>query len=52
MAAKKLLDQVRDILRIKQYSYKTEKAYIHWIRCLGSAKSGLLGVKNKVVNLR
>jgi integron integrase len=30
--AKKLLDQVRDQLRLKHYSYKTEKAYIYWIR--------------------
>ena len=30
--AKKLLDQVRDTLRILHYSYKTEKAYLHWIR--------------------
>jgi hypothetical protein len=31
MAAKKLLDQVRDVLYVKHYSLKTEKAYIHWI---------------------
>jgi integron integrase len=28
----KLLDQVRNQLRSKHYSYKTEKAYVHWIR--------------------
>jgi site-specific recombinase XerD len=28
----KLLDQVRDVLRKKHYSYKTEKSYIHWIK--------------------
>jgi hypothetical protein len=28
----KLLDQVRSSLRIKHYSYKTEKSYIYWIR--------------------
>jgi len=27
-----LLDQVRDRIRTKQYSYKTEQAYINWIR--------------------
>ena len=31
MAEKKLLDQVRDVLRAKHYSLKTEKAYLHWI---------------------
>jgi len=29
---KKLLDQVRDKLRLKNYSYATEKSYIGWIR--------------------
>jgi integron integrase len=29
---KKLLDQVRDIIRIKHYSYRTEETYIYWIR--------------------
>jgi integron integrase len=29
---RKLLDQVRDILRLKHYSYRTEKSYIDWIR--------------------
>jgi site-specific recombinase XerD len=29
---KKLLVQVRDIIRIKHYSYRTEEAYIYWIR--------------------
>ncbi len=28
---KKLLDQVRDALRVKHYSYRTEQAYLHWI---------------------
>jgi site-specific recombinase XerD len=28
----KLLDQVRDRIRVKHYSYKTEKTYIHWIK--------------------
>lgn len=30
--AKKLLDQARDILRLKHYSYRTEQAYIDWMR--------------------
>ena len=29
---KKLLDQVRDRLRLKNYSYATEQTYIGWIR--------------------
>ena len=28
----KLLDQVRDAIRTKHYSMKTEQAYIHWIK--------------------
>ena len=31
MMAKKLLDQVRETLRAKHYSYRTEQSYIHWI---------------------
>ena len=30
--AKKLLDQVRDVIRMKHYSRKTEKTYVAWIR--------------------
>jgi len=30
---RKLLDQVRDALRIKHYSYRTEQTYIDWIKC-------------------
>jgi integrase len=29
---KKLLDQVRDTLRVKHYVYRTEEAYVDWIR--------------------
>jgi integron integrase len=32
MPDKKLLDQVRDLLRLKHYSYRTEQTYIHWIK--------------------
>ena len=28
---KKLIDQVRDVLRVKHYAYRTEKTYILWI---------------------
>ncbi|MBE3144380.1 MAG: phage integrase N-terminal SAM-like domain-containing protein [Planctomycetes bacterium] len=27
---KKLLDQLRDAIRLKHYSYSTEKTYVHW----------------------
>ena len=30
---KKLLDVVRDKIRVKHYSFSTEKTYIHWIKC-------------------
>jgi len=29
---RKLLDQLRDQIRLKQYSPRTEKTYIHWVR--------------------
>jgi integron integrase len=29
---KKLLDQLRDQIRLKQYSPRTEKTYVHWVR--------------------
>jgi integron integrase len=29
---KKLLEQVSNIIRIKHYSYKTEKSYVNWIK--------------------
>ena len=29
---KKLLDQVRDVISLKHYSIRTEKAYVNWIR--------------------
>jgi len=28
----KLLDQVRDVLRLHQYSIATERIYLHWIK--------------------
>ena len=28
----KLLDDVRNLMRVRHYSYQTEKIYIHWIR--------------------
>ena len=30
--SKKLLDRVRDLIRLKHYSIRTEKAYISWIK--------------------
>ena len=29
---RKLLDQVRDVMRLKHYSYRTEQSYVDWIR--------------------
>lgn len=29
---RKLLDRVRDQMRLKHYSYSTEKSYVHWIK--------------------
>ncbi|MFQ5401134.1 MAG: integron integrase [Anaerolineae bacterium] len=29
---RKLLDRVRDAIRLKNYSYRTEKAYVQWIK--------------------
>jgi len=31
-APKKLLDQVRDAIRLKHYAYSTEQAYVQWIK--------------------
>jgi hypothetical protein len=28
----RLLEQVRDVLRYRHYSYRTEQSYIHWIK--------------------
>lgn len=28
----RLLDQVRDAIRLRHYSYSTEKTYLHWVR--------------------
>ncbi|NJM68523.1 MAG: hypothetical protein HC851_24100 [Acaryochloris sp. RU_4_1] len=28
---KKLLDQLRDVLRLKHYSYRTEQTYVAWV---------------------
>ncbi len=32
MPKPKLLDQVRDTIRVKHYSMRTEEAYVHWIK--------------------
>jgi Phage integrase, N-terminal SAM-like domain len=29
---RKLLDQVRDAIRVKHYAYRTEESYVQWIR--------------------
>ena len=30
--SRKLLDQLRDAIRLKHYSYSTEKTYVHWAK--------------------
>ena len=30
--SRKLLDQIRDAIRLKHYSYNTEKTYVHWTK--------------------
>jgi hypothetical protein len=32
MDGKRLLDQVRDKIRVKHYSIRTEEAYLHWMK--------------------
>ncbi|MCL1471186.1 phage integrase N-terminal SAM-like domain-containing protein [Argonema antarcticum A004/B2] len=29
---KKLLDQLRDAIRLKHYAYRTEETYVQWVR--------------------
>ena len=29
---KKLLDQVRDAVRVKHYAYRTEQSYVDWVK--------------------
>ena len=31
-APKKLLDQVRDAIRLKHHAYSTEQTYVQWIK--------------------
>ena len=32
MTKPKLLDQMRDVIRLHQYSRDTERAYLHWVK--------------------
>jgi len=32
MQAPRLLDQVREAIRVRHYSYRTEQSYVGWIR--------------------
>ncbi|PCI26796.1 MAG: hypothetical protein COB67_09740 [SAR324 cluster bacterium] len=32
MPEKRLLDQVREKIRFKHYSYRTEQTYVYWIK--------------------
>ena len=31
-ARPKLLERVRDAIRLRHYSYRTEETYVHWIK--------------------
>jgi hypothetical protein len=39
---KKLLDQIRDVMRLKHYSLRTAQAYTDWIR-------RLISFRNKII---
>jgi hypothetical protein len=41
-AKKKLPDQIRDVMRLKHYSLRTEQAYTDWIR-------RLISFRNKII---
>ena len=30
--AKKLLDRLRNVIRLKHYSFRTEESYVDWVR--------------------
>ena len=40
---KRLLDQVRDRMRLKNYTYRTEKSYLYWIKLLPNKTFGSMG---------
>jgi hypothetical protein len=44
---KKLLDQVRDAIRVKHYARNTEHAYVYWIKkfILFVSIAGFIGMK-------
>ena len=29
---KKLLDQLREVIRLKHYAYRTEETYVQWVK--------------------
>lgn len=41
MSDQRLLDRVRDVIRIKHYSIRTEQAYLQWIRRYITASGGV-----------
>ena len=51
----KLLDQVRQVARVKHYSYRTEQCYVHWaerfIRFHGIKHPNTLAVRLFLVEL-
>ena len=45
---KKLLDQVRDAIRLKHYSICTEQPYVNWIKCIASPQMRQFGPGKKL----
>jgi integrase-like protein len=46
----KLLDQVRQAIRTRHYSYRTEKAYVHWIKrfiFFHDSKTGMISEQSR-----
>ena len=40
-----LFDRAREVARLKHYAYKTEQAYVHWIRRFVAFQSGVTRCK-------
>ncbi len=47
LSAKKMLDQVREIIRYRHYSLSMEKTYISWINTISTNRVGAANVDYK-----
>ena len=45
----KLLDQVRHATRVRHLSYRTEQAYVHWIKRIQSLGNGMADLTGQVI---